>query len=206
MTDLRQTHSDTTKNSSQVLEDLTTDLTLHDNSETLTLLRHPEVKELFRHFSNRCLSPGHLSIAKLPDWKDVDEHIYKISLSSVFRQQLLANTGGQLRTLDTSIKTHQQTHKLLETHFERQAYDLPYEYLPHVCLFVLRLTRFFETGEDGQRCFVYEPQNAITGKEPEPVLRDVAKSLNLGEGKMRELELRRRSLIVLRGLLLGLDQ
>nr|KAI1457915.1 hypothetical protein F4805DRAFT_160284 [Annulohypoxylon moriforme] len=110
----------------KTIEQLQSALRLKDKSSAEALIKANPVTEAFRKYSNRCLSSG--STTKLlPDWKDIDDYL------------LDARTSRAVR----------RAGKTLKQVVEQDCVGKPYELVPHVSMFALRIMTFLKS-QDGR--------------------------------------------------------
>ncbi|KAI1506761.1 hypothetical protein F5X99DRAFT_423380 [Biscogniauxia marginata] len=117
------------------LEELRTSLRLGSSSEAEALLRAWPVKEAFHSFVNRCLSSRGPEPRPIPDWKVVDGYLHEKRLDADVRKGKKKKEGEG---------------EALEERVAGECLQRPYEPLPHVAMFVLRMARFMDTEEGGR--------------------------------------------------------
>ncbi|KAI1381241.1 hypothetical protein F4677DRAFT_120025 [Hypoxylon crocopeplum] len=108
----------------KTIEELHVALRLRHRADAEELIKIDTVKEIFRKYSNRCLSSGSTKL-QLPDWKDVDEYLLEVRTSWPVRK--MGKTVEEIATQDCSNK--------------------PYDLLFHASLFALRIMTFFGSDE-----------------------------------------------------------
>ncbi|KAI1412310.1 hypothetical protein F5Y13DRAFT_45920 [Hypoxylon sp. FL1857] len=111
----------TSTQSPKTMMELQAALRLKYKSDAEALIKAEPVKEAFRKYMNRCLSSGSTT-KQLPDWKDVHEHLM---------------VSRPARGID----------KTLNEIIEQQCTDNPYELMPHVSMFALRIMEFIKSAE-----------------------------------------------------------
>ncbi|KAI1825425.1 hypothetical protein F4861DRAFT_538108 [Xylaria intraflava] len=125
------------------VRDLQESLRLPTEADASALLGADQVRETFRLYRNRCLVSDRRGPAQLPDWKDVDEFLYELQLSAPFRRDA-GNAGSRL--LD---------------YVARLCRDKPFELMPHVAAFVLRVESFLRSPSGA----VFDVARAGSGSE-----------------------------------------
>ncbi|KAI0851944.1 hypothetical protein F5Y00DRAFT_203841 [Daldinia vernicosa] len=106
----------------ETVKSLQISLRLKTQRDAEALLEVDEVKEAFRLYMNRCLSAASMT-RELPDWKHVDDYLQNLRTSSVVR--------SKAKTLREAV--------------EDECKSAPYELLPHVSMFALRIMSFLVT-------------------------------------------------------------
>ncbi|KAK6955677.1 hypothetical protein Daesc_003320 [Daldinia eschscholtzii] len=111
-------HPDTVK-------DLQVALRLKSYRYAEALVKVDDVREAFRLYMNRCLAAAGSLTRELPDWKEVDGYLQQLRLSFVVR-------SGQ---------------KTLREVVDEDCASKPYDLVPHVSMFALRIMDFLRTAE-----------------------------------------------------------
>ncbi|KAI1388575.1 uncharacterized protein F4822DRAFT_250564 [Hypoxylon trugodes] len=106
------------------IQELQIALRLRTISDAEELIKADPIKEAFRMYMNRCFSAASIT-RSLPNWKEVDEYIYWKQLHIGLR-----TTGALLRQV-----------------VAKDCHDNPYELIPHVGMFALRVMDFIKTPE-----------------------------------------------------------
>ncbi|KAI3319145.1 hypothetical protein HD806DRAFT_539524 [Xylariaceae sp. AK1471] len=141
------------------LSDLQKSLRLPGEAEMLALLKTDQLKEAFRLYRNRCLVSQHMKAVDLPDWKEVDGWLYELKLDPELRRYLRTAISTSPSTPTTTngedgkgnvkggVKLGMKT---IDDYLARVCHDKPYELMPHVAMFVLRVGGFLksELGEE----------------------------------------------------------
>ncbi|KAI8630737.1 hypothetical protein F5Y19DRAFT_32930 [Xylariaceae sp. FL1651] len=148
------------------LLDLQKSLRLADVDTTQVLLKSEQVKDAFRLYRNRCLVSGSTKADQLPSWMIVDEYLYELQLSPEFRQYMREPSKANKET-----KTQMNT---IDNYLVEICRAKPYELVPHVAMFVLRVSRFFESPEGSKYDVVKQSgrQGYRPSKIPEKSERD----------------------------------
>ncbi|KAH8165799.1 hypothetical protein CIB48_g2469 [Xylaria polymorpha] len=133
-------------------------LRLSSDTETEALLKSDQLAEAFRLYRNRCLVSERTGAAHLPDWHDVDTFLYELRLSSEFRQHVrrasakgLSGSGSGTRT-KSAVKQSKAvavdpSAAPVDDYLAKLCLFSPYVLMPHVAMFVLRVSRFLESRE-----------------------------------------------------------
>ncbi|KAI1652306.1 uncharacterized protein F4817DRAFT_10336 [Daldinia loculata] len=106
----------------ETVKSLQISLRLKSRRDAEALIEVDEVKEAFRLYMNRCLTAASMN-RELPDWKNVDDYLQSLRTSSVVR--------NKVKTLKEAV--------------EDECKSAPYELLPHVSMFALRIMSFLTT-------------------------------------------------------------
>ncbi|KAI1653661.1 hypothetical protein F4813DRAFT_247310 [Daldinia decipiens] len=127
----------------ETVKSLQISLRLKTHRDAEALIEVDEVKEAFRLYMNRCLVATSMT-KELPNWKDVDDYLQNLRTSSAVR--------NKAKTLREAV--------------EEECKSAPYELLPHVSMFALRMMSFLITA----RGEVYDINlDAEIAKSPEDV-------------------------------------
>jgi hypothetical protein len=144
------------------LSDLQTCLRLSSEAETSALLKADEVMESFRLYRNRCLVSKRMRALDMPDWKDVDAWLYELKTDPEVRRYLRQSASTSTPTPTSKSATSDEGGKgeakrgtqggvkTLENYLASICRDKPYELMPHVAMFALRVGAFLMS-EKGAR-------------------------------------------------------
>ncbi|KAI1433224.1 hypothetical protein GGR50DRAFT_518899 [Xylaria sp. CBS 124048] len=112
------------------LSSLQRSLRLLTQADVEALLAADQIREAFRMYRNRCLISDRHVGERLPSWKDVDEYLYDLQLSGEYR--LLKRSG-------------QEGNDALLEYVSRICHDKPYQIMPHIAAFTLRVEKFWRS-------------------------------------------------------------
>ncbi|KAI0436918.1 hypothetical protein F4803DRAFT_566477 [Xylaria telfairii] len=127
-------------------------LRLASDTETAALLKCDQLTEAFRLYRNRCLVSVRTGAARLPHWHDVDTYLYELRLSSEFRQHVRRSRGslsGTRRAAKQSkaVVAVDPSTAPVDDYLAKLCICGPYVLMPHVAMFVLRVSSFLESRE-----------------------------------------------------------
>ncbi|KAI0130709.1 hypothetical protein F4814DRAFT_140025 [Daldinia grandis] len=108
----------------ETVKSLQISLRLKSQRDAEALVEVDEIKEAFRLYMNRCLTAASLT-KELPNWKRVNDYLQHLRTWSVVR--------NKMKTLREAV--------------EDECQSAPYELLPHVSMFALRVMSFLITAQ-----------------------------------------------------------